>query len=136
MCQCEGGNREGGEKKRATGRREVERLKGERTGIGGDQRRCWTVERICVTAISKTITPAAPTRGTGNLLLWTDLIGCSRSQRAPLCRPGWADGQTPHSRAPGTQPPARRHQLSPANGRQGSRLSPSLWHSKDFCGKV
>lgn len=40
---------------------EVERLKSKRTGIGGDQWRCWTVERICVTAISKTITPAAPT---------------------------------------------------------------------------
>lgn len=40
---------------------EVERLKSKRSWIGGDQWQCWTVERICVTAISKTITPAAPT---------------------------------------------------------------------------
>lgn len=41
---------------------EVERLKGERARIGADQQWCWTVERIYVTAISKTITPTAPAR--------------------------------------------------------------------------
>jgi len=52
-----GGGREGGEKKKGRrGGRE-----GWATWIGVDQRRCGTVERICVTASSKTITPAAPT---------------------------------------------------------------------------
>lgn len=80
------------EKKTEKGRKrdresEVERLKSKRTWIGGDQWRCWTVERICVTAISKTITPAAPT---------VELIPSSSapssdltlSQRIPLCRGG------------------------------------------------
>lgn len=65
--------------------REVEQLKSKQTWIGGDQRRYWTVERICVTAISKTITPAAPTRGAGNLLLRTDLTDLTLSHRTPLC---------------------------------------------------
>lgn len=80
------------EKKTEKGRKrdwesEVERLKSKRTWIGGDQWRCWTVERICVTAISKTITPAAPT---------VELIPSSSalssaltlSQRTPQCRGG------------------------------------------------
>lgn len=70
---------------------EVERLKSRQTWIGGDQRQCWTVERICVTAISKTITPAAPTGRTRNLLLQTDLIDLTLSHRTPLC---W--GGRPH----------------------------------------
>lgn len=60
MCQREVGGSRGAQKKkkkRGNGpREEVERLKSGRSGIGGDQRLCWTVERICVTAISKTIT--------------------------------------------------------------------------------
>lgn len=98
----------------------MERLKSERTGIGGDQRRCWTVERICVTAISKTITPVAPTGGTRNLLLWSELTDLTLSQRTPLCsggRPHQSPG--PNSRqatltASCSATSLRRHELSAA----------------------
>lgn len=98
----------------------MERLKSERTRIGGDQRRCWTVERICVTAISKTITPVAPTGGTRNLLLWSELTDLTLSQRTPLCsggRPHQSPG--PNSRqatltASCSATSLRRHELSAA----------------------
>lgn len=84
---------------------EVERLKSKRTWIGGDQWRCWTVERICVTAISKTITPTAPTVELIPSLsaLSSDL---TLSQRTPLCR-GGRPQRTPRPKQRATSPDSR-----------------------------
>lgn len=102
---------------------EVERLKSKWTWIGGDQWRCWTVERICVTAISKTITPAAPT---------VELIPSSSapssdltlSQRTPLCRggraqrpPGPNSGQ-PTPTAGWSTTSLKHHEFPPAHRQQ------------------
>lgn len=128
------------EKRRKEDReREVEQLKSKQTWIGGDQRRYRTVERICVTAISKTITPAAPTRGTRNLLLRADLIDLTLSHRTPLCR-----GGRPHQMpipnsgqatltASCTTSSLKRQELSPAHRQRGIcfprfvALQRSLW---------
>lgn len=101
MCQREvGGERScgGQKKKKKRGNRqkeEVERLKSGRSGFGGDQRRCWTVERICVTAISKTITQQLRPRR----WWWRGVRGVTSSSssdltlshRSPLC-----SGHGPH----------------------------------------
>lgn len=126
LLPCVSARRKEGEKRRKEdGEREVEQLKSKQTRAGGDQRQYWTVERICVTAISKTITPTAPTRGTRNLLLQTDLTDLTLSHRTPLC---W--GGRPHrmpfpnsgqatSTASCTAHSLRRQGLSPAYRRQG-----------------
>lgn len=103
---------------------EVERLKSKRTWIGGDQWRCWTVERICVTAISKTITPAAPTVEpvpSSSSALSSDL---TLSQRTPLCRggrPQWTPGPNsgqPTPTAGRSATTRKHHEFSAAHGEQ------------------
>lgn len=102
---------------------EVERLKSKWTWIGGDQWRCWTVERICVTAISKTITPAAPTVELipSSSVLSSDL---TLSQRTPLCRggraqrpPGPTSGQ-PAPTAGWSTTSLKHHEFPPAHRQQ------------------
>lgn len=132
------------EKKTEKGRKrdrqsKVERLKSKRTGIGGDQWRCWTVERICVTAISKTITPAAPT---------VELIASSSalssaltlSQSTPLCRggrpqrtPGPNSGQ-PAPTAGCSTNDSKTSGISTGAQAATDRFPHSLWHLMDFCG--
>lgn len=131
------------EKRRKKDRqREVERLKSQQTEIGGDQRRYWTVERICVTAISKTITPMAPTRGTRNLLLQADLIDLTLSHRTPLCR----RGRPPWMPVPNSGQATLEASCTAATFKTSGVVTgiqatwdlfpSSLWHSKDFHGKV
>lgn len=145
LLPCVSAKGERGQKRRKRDREgEVERLKSQRTWIGGDQRWCWTVERICVTAISKTITPVAPTRGTRNLLLRTDLVHFTLSQRTPLCCGGRAHltPPVPTQQAAFTASCSRykffikRHELSPAHTSSQGSVFLSLWHTKDFCGAV
>lgn len=123
-------------------RRTGRETKSRQTGIGGDQRWYWTVERICVTAISKTITPTAPTRGTGNLLLQPDLIDLTLSHRAPLCR----GGRPPQMPAPNSGQAALKVSCTAATFKTSGVVTGvqatwdlfpcSLWHSKDLHGKV
>lgn len=116
------------EKKAEKGRKkdkesEVERLKSKRTWIGGDQWRCWTVERICVTGISKTITPATPAV---ELIPSSSALssGLSLSQRTPLCHGGRPQRTTgPNSGQPtptaGCSTTTRKHhEFSPAHRQQ------------------
>lgn len=97
---------------------EVQQQKSQQTRIGGDQWRFWTLEQIYVTAISKTITSAASTRGTRNLLLRTDLIDLTLSHRTPLCRRG------------------RPHRMPAPNQRAGNIYSQLHWSNFKTSGVV
>lgn len=132
------------EKKTEKGRKrdresEVERLKSKRTWIGGDQWWCWTVERICVTAISKTITPAAPTVELIPFLLCAELRLNSFSENPPVPRRQTSADAGPKQQA--TNPDSRlQHNYSKTSwiftGTQAAtdRSLHSLWHLMDFRG--
>lgn len=115
------------EKRRKEDRQnEVERLKSKRTWIGGDQWWCWTVERIGVTAISKTITPAAPT---GELVTSSSVASLILSQRTPLwCggrpqqTPGWNSRQATWTATCGGTS-VRHHELCRHTGNKSSVFS-------------
>lgn len=135
MCQREVEG-EGIKKQGDTGR-EVERLKREQLWIAADQRRCWTVERICVTAISKTITlPAhAGELVTSSFALTSPTVQPRQtsSEAGPNC---WA-GQPATFTTSRTARPLRRHDLSLACRRGDGCIFPLVCcTAKTFVGML
>lgn len=137
MCQCEG-VREGKRKKGGQRREKLSDWKASRLGLveisSGVGRWNGSVWQPSLKPL-----PLRLRLGTGNLLLWTDHIDLTLSQRTPLCcggrpdqPPGPNSGQATFT-ASCTATSLRRHDLSPAYRRRGIS-SPRLWHSKDFCG--
>lgn len=133
------------EKKTEEGRKrdresEVERLKSRRTWIGGDQWRCWTVERICVTAISKTITPGSSDCGTHTLLLpCAGLRLNSFSENPSVPRRQTSADAGPKQRAANPDSRLRHHYWKTSGILTGTQAATdlflhSLWHLMDFCG--